>query len=247
MTGEPNGPRRAPGLLKLAVATALVLAALIGLGSWQLARLGEKEALIARVSERVGADPVPAPARSEWSGLDLDGWSYRRVTLTGTYDFAKEARVYVNLSEPKGRLRGPGYFILTPLTLKSGGTVIVNRGFTPEKGGAVSRGVSGEETTVVGPLRAPEGRNLFTPSDEPGKRLYFARDPAAIASSLGIAGAAPFTVDAEASGPGGVPQGGETRVTFPNRHLEYALTWYGLAATLTVFFAVFAWRVRRGD
>lgn len=246
MTTEPAA-RRPPSLIVLGLVTAIAVALLVALGSWQLSRLQEKEALIARVSERVGAEPVPAPPRAEWSGLDLDEWSYRRVSLTGTYDFAKEARVYVNLSEPRGPLKGPGYFVLTPLDLTSGGTVIVNRGFTPEKGGAVSRGVAGQEVAVVGPLRGPEGRNLFTPSDEPAKRLYFARDPAAIASTLGIPGAAPFTVDAEASGPGGVPQGGETRISFPNRHLEYALTWYGLAATLAVFFAVFAWRVRKGD
>ena len=125
--------------------------------------------------------------------------------------------------------------------------MIVNRGFTPERGGAVSRGVAGETVTVTGPLREPEGRNPFTPSDEPMKRLFFARDPAAIAAALGLADAAPFTVDAEASGPGGVPQGGETRVTFPNRHLEYALTWFGLAGTLAVFFVVFAIRARREE
>ena len=31
---------------------------------------------------------------------------------------------------------------------------------------------------------------------------------------------------------GGWPKGGVTRLELPNRHLEYALTWYGLAAAL---------------
>jgi surfeit locus 1 family protein len=50
-----------------------------------------------------------------------------------------------------------------------------------------------------------------------------------------------FTLDAEATpaSPGGWPQGGVTRLTLPNRHLEYALTWYGLALTLVGVLAAF--------
>jgi surfeit locus 1 family protein len=59
----------------------------------------------------------------------------------------------------------------------------------------------------------------------------------------------PFFVDAaaEPANPGGWPKGGVTRIDIPNRHLEYALTWFGLAATLVGVFAVFAWgRLRNG-
>ena len=51
-----------------------------------------------------------------------------------------------------------------------------------------------------------------------------------------------FTVDADArpEPPGGLPRGGVTRLDLPNRHLEYALTWYGLALTLIGVYAAFA-------
>lgn len=232
-------------LLKAGIATALAMALLIGLGSWQLARLAWKTDLVARVTERMAASPVDLPPQAEWPSLDLDAMGYRRVRATGVFDHAREARVYVNLSEPHGPLKGPGYFLLTPLALKGGGVVIVNRGFAPE--GAADRAARPEgEVMVSGPLRVPEDRNMFTPADDPAKRLFFARDPQSIAAGLGIAGAAPFTIDADAArNDGGIPQGGETRVTFPNRHLEYALTWYGLAATLAAVFAAFAWRTAR--
>ncbi|MDO8534518.1 MAG: SURF1 family cytochrome oxidase biogenesis protein, partial [Xanthobacteraceae bacterium] len=42
--------------------------------------------------------------------------------------------------------------------------------------------------------------------------------------------------------PGGLPQVGETLLVFPNNHLGYALTWYGLAAALAGVFSVFAWQ-----
>jgi surfeit locus 1 family protein len=46
--------------------------------------------------------------------------------------------------------------------------------------------------------------------------------------------------DAEPGVAGGLPKGGVTRLSLPNRHLEYALTWYGLAATLVGVYLGFA-------
>jgi surfeit locus 1 family protein len=60
----------------------------------------------------------------------------------------------------------------------------------------------------------------------------------------------PFAVDADAQPqpPGGLPQGGVTRIALPNRHFEYALTWYGLAAALVaVYLAFFASRLRQPE
>ncbi len=233
-------------ILRAGVATAVGVAILVGLGTWQLRRLAWKEALIARVAERMAEAPVPAPDRAAWPSLDLDAWEYRRVRLDGVFDHAKEARVFVNLSEPRGPLRGPGYFLLTPLALDGGGAVIVNRGFAPDGQTEAASRPSGR-VSLTGVVRAPEQRNLFTPPDDAGERLFFDRDPKAIAAALGVPEAAPFTVDAEAQpGAGGLPQGGETRVAFPNRHLEYALTWFGLAAALAGVGLAVLWRRRRG-
>ena len=59
-----------------------------------------------------------------------------------------------------------------------------------------------------------------------------------------------YVIDAEAepAAPGGWPKGGVTRLELPNRHLEYALTWYGLAGALVAVFIAFAatrWRQTR--
>lgn len=192
----------------------------------------------------MAAAPVPAPAKAEWPSLDVERWSYRRVAVRGAFDAAREARVYAVLSDQKGRYGGPGYWLMTPFALDGGGTVVVNRGFTPDRGPPAAPPPSGE-ATVAGTLREPEERNAFTPADDPGQRLYFARDPAAIAAGAGLADVAPFTIDADAAPePGALPQGGETRVTFPNRHLEYALTWYGLAGALVAVFLAFVVRTR---
>jgi surfeit locus 1 family protein len=220
-----------PGLLIL-----FGFAVLVGLGTWQVERLHWKLGLIAEVTTRTNLKPVPLPAPADWKNLDLAQWDYRPVTLRGHFRHDLEVRVYTYLGEPKGKLGGAGYWVMTPLVLDGGGTVIVNRGFVPLNRADPAARAAGQvpgEVTVTGLLRLPQDRNFFTPADEPAKHLFFTRDPKAIAADYHIAGAAPFTVDANAApNPGGLPQGGETTVDFPNNHLQYAITWYGLAAIL---------------
>jgi surfeit locus 1 family protein len=216
---------------------------LIGLGTWQLQRLSVKEELVARVAARLSEPPVPLPPATEWPTLDLATWEYRPVTLRGRFDHGREARVYTVLGDPKGREKGPGYFVLTPLALADGsGTVFVNRGFVPDARVDPATRPEGQvegDVTVSGLLRGPEQDNSFTPDPNPARQLFFSRDAGTIARAYGIADAAPFSIDAGATpNPGGLPQGGETRIAFPNRHMEYALTWYGLAAGLLGVFAV---------
>jgi surfeit locus 1 family protein len=239
---------RTPGVLIPAVAAAVALCILVGLGTWQLQRLGWKEDLVKRIEARLVMPPAPLPPAAQWASLDLDEWEYRPVSLSGRFDHAHEARVYTLLSEPKGRFKGPGYLILTPLVLADGsGTVVVNRGFVPEDRADPATRAEGQvegKVSVTGLLRGPEAKNSFTPEDKPDAGLFFARDPAPIAAAYGLKGVAPFGVDlAAGQSPGGLPQGGETRIAFPNRHLEYALTWYGLAASLVGVFI--AWMMRR--
>jgi surfeit locus 1 family protein len=121
--------------------------------------------------------------------------------------------------------------------------VIVNRGFVPDELAAKSARAAGEiegETHVTGLMRPPQSRNLFTPADEPDKDLYFTSDPAVIAAHFGLSRAAPFVVDADATPvPGGWPEGGTTEIDIPNNHLNYALTWFGLAVGLLAVFVAY--------
>lgn len=239
------------GLLLPALATLVALTVLISLGNWQMRRLAWKEDLIARVAERLLLPPVEL---SEESFADpeafLAGNEFRPVRLTGRYDAGNEVQVFTSLSEPKGQHSGPGVFIFTPFRLsESGAAIFVNRGFVPQdERGSVTPPAAGV-VTVEGPVRAPEPGSWLTPDANPGEKLFFARNPSAIASAMGMDGAvAPFFIDLDASGtpPSGLPQAGETRTIFSNSHLEYALTWYGLAAGLAAVFGAFAYGRIRG-
>jgi surfeit locus 1 family protein len=218
-------------------------AVLTGLGVWQLQRLAWKSGLIAQIEARAKAAPEPLPAMAEWPNLRPEAYEYRHVEVSGRYENDKEALIF---RASGGGRREPGYLVLTPLRLSSGGYVIVNRGYVPAELKEVGARVAGDiegETHVAGLMRQPEPRNLFTPADDPASGHYFTRDPGLIAAHFGLAQAAPFSIDADdAPIPGGWPKGGATELAFQNNHLSYALTWFGLALALLGVFAAYAWR-----
>jgi surfeit locus 1 family protein len=230
-------------LIWLGLFTLLGLVILIGLGVWQLDRLAWKERLIAEVSARVTASPTPVPTEGDWAKLKPDDYEYRHVWLDGVYEFARQAFVFRALDNPRGRFGGPGYLVLTPLRLADGAYVVVNRGFVPQdekdRFKAAAEPATGE-TTVTGLMRSPESRTWFTPDDDPARGQWFTRDPAAIAATLKLERAAPFTIDADATGKiGDLPQGGEAVLAFPNNHFSYALTWFGTALALAGVFCAY--------
>lgn len=236
----------------LAVPAVIVFAILCSLGAWQLQRLAWKEALIAKVESRIGLPPVPAPDPDRWPTLDLVDADYTPVSVRGEYLNDREVHSYAALADAKGPLSGQGFFVLTPFRTSDGWTVIVNRGFVPAAAKDPATRPEGQiegETELVGLLRPPQGRNPFTPDDNIAEDIWFTRDPAPIAAHLGLPAAevAPYLIDARLEPlPGGLPQGGETMVSFPNNHLQYVVTWFGLAAALAGMFVAYAISVLRG-
>ena len=228
--------------LGLLVPAVLAFAVLVALGTWQLQRKAWKEGLIAVLTERLAAPPSALPAPGAWASLDQARDEYRRVKFTATFDHRKESLVYAAASAFRPDVSGPGYWVFAPARLADGDFVIVNRGFVPEDRkdpAARAAGQIAAPVEIVGVLRWPEPRNWFSPADEPAHNLWFVRDPVAIAHAKGVGPAAPFYVEQELPvPPDGLPQPGKTVVNLPNNHLQYAVTWYGLALVLVVMFVV---------
>lgn len=219
----------------------LGLTALFGwLGTWQLQRLGEKEALIRSVGAGLNSAPVPVET------VDTDA-DYRPVTASGTYHSSGQVLVFTSLGDAKGQYSGPGYWVMTPLALDSGGTIFVNRGFIPQsrRGDFPATNVPRGHQDLTGLLRRPEAASDFTPEPDYSSGIDWIRDP----QRLGEFGAdlpkpiLPWFIDLPAGPAGALPQGGETVVEFPNNHLGYAITWYGFAV-LTPILLVF-WLLRQ--
>ena len=233
------------GLLVPAIVAFLIL---IGLGTWQVQRKAWKEGLIAELTERLSAAPIALPSAKDWSSLDPASAEYSRVTFSAQFDNAAEALVYGAASAFRPDVTGLGYWVFTPARLADGSIVIVNRGFVPD-GRQDAKSRPGGEVTgpvdIVGAMRWPDARHWFTPNDDPAHNLWFSRDPVAIAAAKGFGQGpdrvAPFYVEQESPvPPGGLPQPGQLVVSLPDNHLQYAVTWFGLAAVLVGVFITWA-------
>ncbi|WP_064707346.1 SURF1 family protein [Rhizobium bangladeshense] len=210
-----------------AICLTLLAAILFGLGTWQVQRLDWKRDLIARVDQRVHAAAVPAPARADWDKVNTRDDEYRRVTVEGMLANDKETLVYAST------VLGPGYWVMTPLTLADGTDILVNRGFVPtDRRDPASRrdGQVSGPIEITGLLRMTEPKGSLLQSNDLASDRWYSRDVAAIAQKRGLGAVAPYFIDADAAAnPGGLPVGGLTVIHFPNNHLVYAITWYGLA------------------
>jgi len=236
------------GLAVPAVFALAALVAFVGLGTWQIQRKAWKEALIETLEQRLSAATVDLPPRERWATLDAANDEFRRVKLTATFVPGAQALVYTSGSALRSDVSGPGYWVFAPARISSGGLVVINRGFVPEGRQDPATRTAGEVSgpvDMVGAMRWPEPRGFFAPRDDPARNLWFVRDPAAIAAAKGWGAVAPFFVELEApQPPGGLPHAGALKVSLRNEHLQYAITWYGLAAVVVVMFA-FWLRARR--
>ncbi|MFG1478142.1 SURF1 family protein [Xanthobacter sp. V4C-4] len=218
---------------------------LVGLGTWQMQRLAWKEGVLAQVAKRAHAPAAGVPEARDWPALTREADEYRHLRARGRFDHARETLVYAGGGVGEGE--GPGAFVITPLLRADGPPILVNRGFVPQArrdpATRADRQLPGE-VEVTGLLRLPEEASWFVPANDAARGAFYRRDPASIAAARGLDGAAPFIIDADAE-PGAAPSGGATRLVFPNRHLDYALTWYGLAATLLAVSGAVWWSRRR--
>lgn len=222
------------------------LGVLVSLGTWQMQRLQWKEALLAAMEERRTAPPVSLNEIEAISaaGDDID---YRTVRVSGTYDHGKERHFFATHG---GRT---GYYVFTPLMLEDGRALFVNRGFVPFENKDASTRPEGQVagTVTVNGLARPrlsEKPSSLVPDNDIAKNIFYWKDLDAMAGAAGIPTdrVVSFFVDADATAnPGGLPIGGVTQFDLPNNHLQYALTWYGLAAALVVVSGVYFYRWRR--
>ena len=213
-----------------------MLFVLVGLGTWQVQRLHWKEGVIAHREARLAMPPVSVG--EEPADEDL---AFRRARATGRFLHSREFLI-VN------RARGgrAGFDVVTPLRLGPADVIMVNRGWIPlDRADPDTRreGLVAMETAVTGILRKPGKTSPWVPDNEPARNVWYYADPEAMAAVAGLAGVRDTLLVADAKpNPGGLPAGRRPKVEISNRHLGYALTWYGLALVLVVIYFVFHWR-----
>jgi surfeit locus 1 family protein len=198
----------------------------VALGLWQIERRAEKSALISAVERRASQPPVAAPGPSDWPRITFRTDAYRQVRIRGVFHHDQEALV-----QAVTRF-GPGYWVMTPLETDAGWMVLINRGFVLPEDRARSARHAGEpqgEATVTGLLRVTEPAGAFLHANDPLHEHWYSRDVVAIGRSRHLVRLASYFIDAGPTGDGGrQPVGGLTVISFPNNHLQYALTWFAL-------------------
>ncbi len=215
---DPTG-FRAGFAIGLTLIAASLFIGLCALGVWQVERLAWKRDLIARVDASIHAAPIPAPGHA-----DRDD-EYRRITVSGHFLHDKAALTQAST------VRGPGYWVMTPLRRDDGVILLVNRGFVPPQARTRYERPQGR-INITGLLRLTEPGGGFLRSNDPAADRWHSRDVAAIAPSRHLDHVlASYFIDAEAdANANALPVGGLTVVHFPNNHLGYAITWFVLAA-----------------
>ncbi len=235
----PERRRRGPyGFL---TGAALAIAGLVALGTWQLDRLAHKEALIADRQAMLVQPPLDLNRLT-----DAHAAAYRRVTITGRFLHEKELRV-----GPRPRRGVSGWRVITPLRRADGGIVLVDRGWVPDRGKDPRSRREGQvagPVTLTGFIKRVTARGPFVPDNDAAKGDWYWIDPAAMAAHLDLSDVAPYWIAAARDRDRQVGPIGSDGVVMPvNNHLGYAITWYALAASLSVLAFVYWRRASAGE
>jgi surfeit locus 1 family protein len=213
--------------------TVLMLAVLIGLGTWQIYRMQWKEGILAQIALAEAGPPAlmtPHPA------------PYAKIVVTGHFRFDRVAQFGAEVRDTRA---GPtmGFYQIVPLERDSASPILVNRGWVPQKWEMPLDDPNGV-ATVIGYVRPADMPHWFSPTDDVATRQFFTLDPRKIGSVLGVRDPAPFTLVALGQPMAELyPAPAQHLPQPPNNHLSYAVTWYGLAVALIVIFGVWARKV----
>jgi surfeit locus 1 family protein len=213
----------------LAAAVTVCVLILVSLGTWQLQRMAWKQSLIARIDalKAAPAEPLEVVLRRLPDQIDID--YVRAQVACPTLERLPTLRLY-------GLRDGvSGYRLIAacPVDAPPYRTILVDRGFIPRE--VVDTPTTPQDLgqPIIGVLRKGDPGSVFTPKNNPERNDWYRRDTAAMAATLNAPYPAPIFLMLESPAPHGPgPAPAPLPTDIPNRHFEYALTWFGLALAL---------------
>jgi cytochrome oxidase assembly protein ShyY1 len=104
----------------------ILIPSFIGLGMWQRSRYHERTAENAVIRTAMNAPPVPIEGADAVGAAVAKQDRWKQLTLVGTFDTAHQF-----LARNHQENGNPGFYVITPLTLADGTSVLVNRGWVP--------------------------------------------------------------------------------------------------------------------
>jgi surfeit locus 1 family protein len=199
---------------------------------WQLHRRAWKHAILADITRAEHSPPEP-----------LTGTPPRFTKVVAHGVWRPTVALYgIDVREsPDGRTR-MGAQRLQILARDGAPPLLVDQGWIPTEGPAPAPAAG--PATVEGYIRAPDHPGPLSADDDLAARHFYTLNPAEIGIALGASDAAPFTLVAMGHPTPGGPVPAESLPRPPDNHLQYAFTWFGLAAALAGVFA--AWAFKKG-
>lgn len=212
--------------------TALIVAAfavLVGLGTWQVQRYQWKASVVDEFHAHTAAEPLDATGALLLTADEID---YRRVAARGTWDWSN-AMALANRARETTR----GEEIIVPLRLPEGVAILVNRGWYPDgardlaitalqdRDGDLAAGLARDPGDVES-RQIPNGSwTRFSPTSMGATLPYPIVDWVLIEGDQVTSTPRPGSA---------LPLQGFLGFTSTTPHVEYAITWYGLAVALAV-------------
>ena len=213
-----------PGL-----SASLMFLLLIGLGTWQIQRLHWKRGILAQIAHAEAAPPVPLAGQPS---------PFTKVAVTGRLRADLSAWYGAEVRDTR-RGRQMGAYLIQPLERPDAPPLLVNRGWVPqERAAPIDQPTGHGDRHRLRASRRPSPHCSAPPTIPPPAHFY-TLDPKAIGAALGLHDVAPFVLVALGPQPPHLwPDPAKHLPRPPNNHLQYALTWYGLAGVLVVMFVL---------
>jgi len=219
--------RVAPPVLLGAI--LLVVAALIALGVWQLQRNQWKNDLVEEQNARTQLAPLLVP---DALASDHDELDYRRITAEGRWDLERSF-ILAN----RARFQTRGEELVTPfLPSSEGPAILVSRGWYPlsQREAVLADLASQPDEPLEGLIRTE-----LSGGQETAAGTWTAIDPERMGASLPYPVTGWIVIEGTAQPPGAgpgdsLPVQGYQPFASTTPHLEYALTWFGLAIALVI-------------
>ncbi|WP_163846563.1 SURF1 family protein [Pseudooceanicola aestuarii] len=219
--------KRIIGALVLGV---LGVGVLLALGGWQLQRLEWKTEVLTQMEAQISGEPQSLPDRA---------LPERDRFLPVAVEGQLGDRVLRVIATRPGQ--GPGHRLISALETGDGRRVLLERGFVAQGGDVTPPQGS---LRITGNLHWPREVDSLTPPPDTDNDLWYARDVHAMARELGTE---PFLIVARmisgAADPA-TPWPVDTS-SVANDHLQYAITWFSLAAIWLVMTLYLIYRIRQ--
>ena len=210
------------------IAALTGIALLLGLGTWQVVRLQEKNRLLQEMRQTLAQPAADLRRAIPPTALAWEKLHFHPVKLQGSWIATRSFRLAPRVYEEQ-----VGYQLIMPLRLEDNQVVLVNRGFVPD-GAAMMPMLDTAPQVLYGVARLPENtKPRYAPENIPSRNEWVWLDLKAMGHEVGIGRIAPVIVyEDRVADRDAYPIGGQIPLPDHNSHKQYAVTWYCLALAL---------------